>query len=92
MSEPHTPKGPFCQSCGMPFTKAEDFGTTAEGFRQNDYCQFCFSDGKFLEPESTLDEMINQVVPRTVAATGMKAATVRYLTELTLPLLKRWRA
>ena len=36
------PNGPFCQSCGMPLVKPEDFGTAADGFRINDYCHFCF--------------------------------------------------
>ncbi len=92
MTQPQVPKGPFCQSCGMPFTRLEDFGTTAEGFRQNDYCHYCFEDGKFLQPESTLAEMIEQVIPHTVEATGMTEAAARSLTEQTLPQLKRWRA
>ncbi len=92
MNQPQTPKGPFCQSCGMPLTRTEDFGTTAEGFRQNDYCHYCFEDGKFLQPESTLAEMIERVIPHTVEATGMTEETARSLTEQTLPQLKRWRA
>jgi hypothetical protein len=35
-------EGPFCQSCGMPLEKPEDFGTGANGFRINDYCIFVF--------------------------------------------------
>jgi hypothetical protein len=33
---------PFCQSCGMPMKKTEDFGINADGTRSKDYCQFCF--------------------------------------------------
>ena len=92
MNEHHAPKGPFCQSCGMPLTKPEDFGTTATGFRQNDYCFHCFEDGKFVQPESSLAEMIEQTIPHTVEATGMTEAAARSLTEQTLPQLKRWQA
>ena len=47
----------FCQSCGMPLTRIEDFGTNADGSTNFDYCQYCYKDGKFLQ-ECTMDEMI----------------------------------
>ncbi len=82
--------GPFCQSCGMPLQAAEDFGMAAEGYRQNDYCHFCYTDGKFNSPDVTLEEMIEQVIPFAAQATGMSEAEVRTMTEETLPRLKRW--
>ncbi len=91
MAQAQAPMGPFCQSCGMPLSKPEDFGTMAEGFRQNDYCHYCFQDGKLRHPDATLAEMIEQVIPHTVQATGMSEADARALTERTLPHLKRWR-
>jgi hypothetical protein len=47
MSQQGRSMGPFCQSCGMPMTKPEEFGTTAGGWRQNDYCTHCYKDGEF---------------------------------------------
>ena len=46
----------FCQSCGMPLTQ-EILGTNADGSKNEDYCMYCYKDGKFLQ-ECTLDEMI----------------------------------
>jgi hypothetical protein len=83
--------GPFCQSCGMPLSKPEDFGTSAEGWRQNDYCHYCYEEGKFTQPDITLGEMIEQVIKLTAEATGRSEAEARTLTEETLPRLKRWR-
>ena len=46
----------FCQSCGMPLTE-ELLGTNADGTRNEDYCIYCYKDGKFLQ-DCTMDEMI----------------------------------
>ena len=35
--EPKEPKGPICQSCVMPMEKPEDFGTEADGSRNEEY-------------------------------------------------------
>ena len=36
----------FCQSCGMPLTD-EVLGTNADGSKNEDYCMYCYRDGKF---------------------------------------------
>ncbi|MBQ3732325.1 MAG: GNAT family N-acetyltransferase [Muribaculaceae bacterium] len=37
----------FCQSCGMPLTRDEDFGTNYDGSTNYDYCRYCYQDGKY---------------------------------------------
>ncbi len=39
----------FCQSCGMPLTE-DVLGTNADGSKNEDYCMYCYKDGKFLLP------------------------------------------
>ncbi|MBU4293030.1 MAG: zinc ribbon domain-containing protein [Actinobacteria bacterium] len=34
---------PFCQSCSMPMMKPEDFGTNADGSKNEEYCTYCFN-------------------------------------------------
>ena len=46
----------FCQSCGMPLTE-DVLGTNADGSKNEDYCMYCYRDGKFLQ-ECTMEEMI----------------------------------
>ena len=46
----------FCQSCGMPLTD-EVLGTNADGSKNEDYCMYCYKDGKFTQ-DCTMDEMI----------------------------------
>ncbi|WP_421909216.1 zinc ribbon domain-containing protein [Methanolacinia petrolearia] len=46
-----------CQSCGMPMTKPEDFGTEADGSSSVEYCMYCYQNGSFTEPDITMEEM-----------------------------------
>ena len=56
---PQGPLGPFCQSCGMPMEKPQDFGTAGSGYRVNDYCHYCYRDGAFTDPGVTMGQMID---------------------------------
>lgn len=47
----------YCQSCGMPLVKAEDFGTHADGGKNEDYCTYCYQNGAFTGNQ-TMEEMI----------------------------------
>ncbi len=59
------PKGPFCQSCGMPLSKdKQGGGTNADGSKSVEYCSRCFKDGKFLQPDLTLAQMQELVAGR----------------------------
>ena len=90
MAQPSGPTGPFCQSCGMPLSTAEDFGTSAVGFRQNDYCRLCYQDGVFFQPDITLGQMIDFCVKPMAENTGMSEEAARGLLQENLPRLKRW--
>ena len=46
----------FCQSCGMPLTN-DVLGTNADGSKNEDYCMYCYKDGRFLQ-DCTMEEMI----------------------------------
>jgi hypothetical protein len=88
---PTKPRGPFCQSCGMPLRNAEDFGTGAQGFRINEYCRYCFTDGAFTEPHLTMPQMIDRCV-QVMTRRGLmpKPHALALMTEI-IPNLKRWR-
>jgi hypothetical protein len=83
------PQGLFCQSCAMPMQKPGDFGTNADGSKNQEYCQYCYQKGKFTEPNITMEQMIEK-------CTGiMKQMQVTKdqieKTRLFIPTLKRWR-
>ncbi len=52
---------PICQSCSLPLQKNLDFGTNADGSKNEEYCAYCFKGGKFVEPELRKEEMISRV-------------------------------
>ncbi len=80
----------ICQSCGMPMTKAEEFGTEANGTANEEYCVYCYKDGAFTD-SGTLQEMIDSCVPFLVKD-GMEEGAARAMLQEQMPKLKRWKS
>jgi len=55
----------FCQSCGRPLGKPEDFGKNANGSKSEDYCRFCSQNGKLTRPDITMEQLIDKVAKKT---------------------------
>ena len=47
----------ICQSCGMNMKSTEDFGTNADGTRNEEYCLYCYQNGTFTR-DVTMEEML----------------------------------
>lgn len=78
-----------CQSCGMPLSSEESYGTDAAGQKILDYCKYCYENGQFIQPHLTLDEMVEICVPFMVED-GMEEQAARAMMQSYLPHLKRW--
>ena len=84
----------FCQSCGMPLTQ-EILGTNADGIKNEDYCMYCYKDGKFTQ-DCTMEEMIefcsqfvdevNKNMPKPMTKDEYKGMMRQFF-----PTLKRWK-
>jgi len=48
----------ICQSCGMPIEEDKQKGTNEDSSLSNDYCFYCFKNGKFTHDVS-LDEQVD---------------------------------
>ena len=84
----------FCQSCGMPLTQ-EVLGTNADGSMNEDYCLYCYKEGRFLQ-ECTMDEMIehcSQFVDEINKHLPSPMTREEYIGQMKtyFPRLKRWR-
>ena len=84
----------FCQSCGMPLTD-DVLGTNADGSKNEDYCKYCYNDGKFLQ-ECTMDEMIEhcaQFIDTVNEGLPNPITKEEYIGQMKMyfPGLKRWR-
>jgi predicted transcriptional regulator YdeE len=80
----------FCQSCALPMTKPEDFGTEAGGTTSLDYCAYCRKDGVFTTPD-TMEETIEACIQPCIDAGVYKdAESARASMRSFFPKLKRW--
>lgn len=82
----------FCQSCGMPMEKTEDFGTNNDGGRNEEYCCYCYMEGKFTD-DMTMEDMI-QFNLKFNEENGNPFGTreeARKMMESWFPTLKRWK-
>ena len=79
----------ICQSCGMPLD-GELHGTSASGEPVQDYCVYCFRDGRYTDPDMKKEEMIAKVASYLVDAQRMGPAAADLLARRTLSGLKRW--
>jgi len=91
MMNDSSPKGPFCQSCGMPMERPDQFGTDAAGLRVNDYCGYCYDSGRFTQPGLTREEMISKVAGLLTSLRGMPAESAGRFARGFIPNLKRWK-
>jgi hypothetical protein len=82
--------GQICQSCAMPLQKTEDFGTEAEGARSEEYCRFCYREGKFTDPDITLEGQIEKLVKLAGKEMGIEEEMARAMANEIIPRLKRW--
>jgi hypothetical protein len=78
-----------CQSCSMPLTKSEDFGTNTNSSKNEEYCTFCFQKGNFTSPNLDLDQMIEKLVSMHDRM-GITEEMARKMANVNLPKLKRW--
>lgn len=84
----------FCQSCGMPLSKAEEHGTNSDESLSNDYCCYCYQNGAFTQ-DVTMDEMIShcaQFVDEFNKGSEQKMTKEEAIAQMKLyfPKLKRW--
>lgn len=84
------PKGPFCQSCAMPMAKPEEFGTNIDRSKSNEYCHYCFQNGKFTESDITMSQMIEKCAG-IMRQMKMLEAQIEQ-TKTFIPMLKRWQS
>jgi hypothetical protein len=88
------PEGVICQSCSMPMSKPEHFGTEADGSASKDYCIHCYKDGQFTRPNATLEDMVEFYAPQWGEWSGkpdMTSEEAKSEVRAVLSNLKRWK-
>ena len=80
----------ICQSCSMPIDKEELFGTNADRSKNEEYCSYCFKNGKFVDGIDNLDDYIEYSM-QFASQAGMTEDQMREHCNKVLPTLKRWK-
>lgn len=79
-----------CQSCGMSISKdSEKGGFEPDGSKSTKFCSHCYADGKFVNPEMTVDEM-QILVKRELKELGFPGFITRFYIK-GLTKLERWK-
>lgn len=79
----------ICQSCGMPINSIEDLGKNSDGSINEDYCKYCYQDGKFID-DVTMEEYIDMCSEYGEQA-GMTNEEMKEMCTKLFPTLKRWK-
>ena len=79
----------ICQSCAMPLTSDDMFGTNADGSVNKDYCKWCYDKGEFLD-KCTMEEYIEKCSQFGEQAGMTNEQMKEYCTKV-FPTLKRWK-
>lgn len=79
----------ICQSCAMIMGE-NDHGKNADGSINEDYCKYCFPDGRFKKIE-TMEERIEDDIRFWIDDSCKTAEEAREKMRKIFPTLKRWR-
>jgi len=90
----HNMEQRFCQSCGMPLSN-ELLGSNADGSKNEDYCIYCYKDGKFTQ-NFDMEQMIEHCAQFTAqineaAGTNITPEQAKEQMRQFFPHLKRWK-
>jgi hypothetical protein len=78
-----------CQSCGMPlYGEYKKFSQKDTNGTDSIYCTMCYQDGRFLNPDIKIEEMVEIGVGFMKAV--MNEEEARKQLQGFLPQLKRW--
>lgn len=81
----------FCQSCAMPLSD-ETKAVNPDGSKNEDYCSYCYADGKF-SWDCSMDQMIDFCAQHMAEANpGMTEDAAKAQMKGFFPQLKRWKA
>lgn len=67
----------------------EDYGLNEDGSK-SEYCHNCYKDGKFTNPDLTIEQEIEKVINMAISQLGMDEEAAKKLAFKIIPTLKRW--
>ena len=84
------PPEKFCQSCAMPLEDDKLYGTNTDGTKNDEYCIYCYKDGKFTS-DISMEEMKTFCIGKMVELIpNMSKEKATEIMNEVFPKLKRW--
>ena len=84
-----SPRQLFCQCCGMPLNEDENISREPDGFFNEDYCKWCYSDGNYAYP--TKDALLDFLIGHMPNPEGLEEKERRRQYDAWLSQLKHWK-
>ena len=78
----------MCQSCSMPLA-GKNNGTEKDGTLSQKYCNLCYKDGAFIDPDMTLEQM-KEITDKVLKEKGWGRIR-RWLAVGYIAKLERWK-
>jgi transcriptional regulator with XRE-family HTH domain len=88
---PGADRNKVCQCCTYPLNNLDELGTNADGTWNTDYCIYCYKDGDWVDPNLTIQGVVDYTIPFTISP-SMFVDEARAKLEEWIPTLKRWQA
>jgi hypothetical protein len=80
-----------CQSCGMRLSPdSANSGTDEAGAPVSEYCIFCYENGGFVNPDQTVEEMIESSIDNMTTDLRFPLDYATKVANDLIPTLKRW--
>ena len=73
----------------MPIQKDEQHGTNEDGSKSNEYCVYCYKNGKFTDEGITMEQKIQKNI-EIAKKMGMPEDKAKEMANSVIPRLKRW--
>lgn len=67
------------------------FGTEKDQSETQKFCKFCYQDGLYLQPDTTVENMIDMSVNNMISELGYDETQAREIANQFIPTLKRWK-
>ena len=84
-----SPRQLLCQCCGMPLNEDGMISREPDGFFNEDYCKWCYTDGKYTYP--TKDALLDFLIEHMPNPEGLDVEDRRSQYDSWLSQLKHWQ-
>ena len=84
-----SPRQLLCQCCGMPLNEDGMISREPDGFFNEDYCKWCYTDGKYTYP--TKEALLDYLIEHMPNPEGLDVENRRSQYDEWLSKLKHWQ-